>query len=119
MKHFEGGIVSYEVGIEKPAKSIYEMLLEKYNLVAEECVFFDDKPENIKAAIKLGIKGVVFDQSVVKDIVDMKAYNENSYDELLERELNSCKTEEEIEKVEKKLKSLSSNTLDKLVNTEI
>lgn len=83
-KHFKGGIVSYEVEIEKPDNRIYELLLGRYNLNANECLFFDDKPENIKAANAIGIHGILFNQSVVKDIMGMKPYNENSYDELLE-----------------------------------
>ena len=44
----------------KPEKKIYEMLLEKYHLVPEECVFFDDIPANIQAARELGISGILF-----------------------------------------------------------
>ena len=54
----DGGIFSYEVKCVKPEKKIYEMLLEKYHLVPEECVFFDDVPANIQAAREQGIHGI-------------------------------------------------------------
>ena len=33
--------------------------MKKFNLVAEECVFIDDKEENITGAEKLGINGII------------------------------------------------------------
>jgi putative hydrolase of the HAD superfamily len=42
----------------KPGKRIYEILLEKYQLKPEECIFIDDTLANIKSAEELGIKGV-------------------------------------------------------------
>jgi putative hydrolase of the HAD superfamily len=55
----DGSVISYEVQIVKPENGIYKALLAKYNLKAEECVFLDDKPENIEAAVKLGFHGIV------------------------------------------------------------
>lgn len=55
----DGGVISYEVQIVKPEPAIYKKLLEKYNLAAEECVFLDDKTENIEAAKALGFHGIV------------------------------------------------------------
>lgn len=55
----DGGVISYEVKIVKPEPGIYQALLEKYALNAEECVFLDDKAENIDAAKKLGFHGIV------------------------------------------------------------
>ncbi len=56
----EGGIFSYEEKLIKPDEAIYKLLLERYGLVAEECVFIDDTEKNIIAARQLGIHGVVF-----------------------------------------------------------
>jgi FMN phosphatase YigB (HAD superfamily) len=58
-KYFDGGIISSEVHITKPHPRIYEILLEKYALVAEECLFIDDLKPNITAAELLGMKGLV------------------------------------------------------------
>lgn len=55
----DGGVISYEVKIVKPEPGIYETLLEKYGLKAEECVFLDDRAENIAAARALGFHGIV------------------------------------------------------------
>ena len=43
----------------KPEAGIYYALIEKYDLKAEECVFLDDKAENIEAAKRLGFHGIV------------------------------------------------------------
>ena len=55
----DGGVISYEVKIVKPEPGIYEALLEKYNLKAEECVFLDDRADNVEAAKLLGFHGIV------------------------------------------------------------
>lgn len=55
----DGGVISYEVQIVKPETGIYKALLDKYNLKAEECVFLDDRADNIAAAKALGFHGVV------------------------------------------------------------
>lgn len=56
----DGKVVSYEIEEVKPDKAIYEHLLEKYSLKPDECVFIDDREENIEAAVCLGINGIVF-----------------------------------------------------------
>lgn len=55
----DGGVISYEVQMVKPEPGIYQALLEKYSLKAEECVFLDDRAENIEAAKALGFQGIV------------------------------------------------------------
>ena len=59
-KLFDGKVISYEVKEVKPGKKIYEILLEKYDLLAEECVFIDDTLPNIETARELGMKGIHF-----------------------------------------------------------
>ncbi|MGM9705343.1 MAG: HAD family hydrolase [Prevotella sp.] len=57
----EGTVVS---GIEKtvkPEPEIYNILLERYSLRADESLFIDDRAENVEAARALGFHGVVFD----------------------------------------------------------
>lgn len=51
---FDGRVVSYELGIVKPNPAIFETLLERFNLRADECLFVDDSRANIDAAKKLG-----------------------------------------------------------------
>lgn len=59
-KETNGMVVSGRVKLRKPFKEIYEYLLDTYGLVPEECVFIDDRQENIDMARSIGIKGIVF-----------------------------------------------------------
>lgn len=54
----DGGVISYQIHQIKPNPPIYEYLLQKYQLKAEDCLFFDDRPENTEAARKLGMQAV-------------------------------------------------------------
>ena len=63
----DGGIYSYMENTRKPNKDIYELLINKYNLDKEECIFFDDKEINVESANEYGIKSYVF-----KSIEDIK-----------------------------------------------
>lgn len=58
--YVDGMIVSGRVKLLKPDRAIYEALMEKYGLKPEECVFFDDRQENVEGARKCGIKAFVF-----------------------------------------------------------
>jgi len=57
-KHFEGGLISAEAKSSKPESRIFEILLEKYSLAPEECLFIDDIEINVRAAEALGMKGL-------------------------------------------------------------
>lgn len=56
----DGKIVSGEVKLIKPDPAIYKTLLEKYGLKASECVFIDDRIENVEAARELGFSAIHF-----------------------------------------------------------
>lgn len=58
--YFDGIVVSADIHIIKPDIKIYQYLLEKYQLQAEECLFIDDRQENIDAAKRVGMQGMVF-----------------------------------------------------------
>lgn len=51
----DGGIYSYQHKLIKPDVEVFEVLLDQYDLKANECIFIDDKKENIRAAERLGI----------------------------------------------------------------
>lgn len=55
-----GGVFSYLEHVIKPNQEIYLILLRRYHLKAEECIFFDDNIRNIQTACSLGMKGVHF-----------------------------------------------------------
>lgn len=56
----DGRVVSAFVRMVKPDAEIYEYLMKEYSLAACECVFIDDREENVEAAQALGMKGIVF-----------------------------------------------------------
>lgn len=55
-ENFSHCYYSQEVGIRKPDKEIYEYVLQNENLVAENCLFLDDKTENLIEPKKLGLQ---------------------------------------------------------------
>ncbi len=57
----DGIVMSGEELIAKPDLRIYKILLERYGLKAEECVFIDDRKENIVAGEQVGIRGIIFE----------------------------------------------------------
>lgn len=61
LDRIDGKVISGLVKMVKPDAEIYEHLLEEYSLKASECVFLDDRPENVETARTLGIEGIVFE----------------------------------------------------------
>ncbi len=59
---FDGKIFSGEVKLLKPDAKIFEYLLKKYSLNADESLFIDDTKENIVSATKLGFNTFLFDK---------------------------------------------------------
>ena len=60
VEYTDGGIMSFQEYITKPNPIIYKRLLKRYDLVAEECLFFDDTQVNVDAAIACGYQSVLF-----------------------------------------------------------
>lgn len=58
--YFDGIVVSSDIHIIKPDIRIYQHLLKKYNLRADESFFIDDVEANIEGAREVGIDGAVF-----------------------------------------------------------
>lgn len=50
----DGYVLSYKEHQVKPYVAIYETLLNRYELMASECLFIDDNEKNIKTAQELG-----------------------------------------------------------------
>jgi 2-haloacid dehalogenase len=57
---FDGLIISGEVGLIKPDKDIFHLLLERVGRQAGECVFIDDHEPNITTARELGFQTIHF-----------------------------------------------------------
>lgn len=60
IQNFDVLVWSYQLGIAKPDPEIYRHALERLGTAPGETLFIDDKRENIDAAVKLGMRGMVF-----------------------------------------------------------
>lgn len=69
---FNGIVISGEVNTIKPEPAIYHYLLKTYGLDPKNCIFIDDRPENIEAAQKLGIQGVLCTSSKGPDFKEIQ-----------------------------------------------
>jgi putative hydrolase of the HAD superfamily len=59
-EYFKDIIVSADLGALKPDPKIYQNLLDKHQLKAEECVFFDDLLTNVEGAKGVGMQAFLF-----------------------------------------------------------
>ena len=76
----DGIVMSGQELIAKPDLRIYKILLERYGLKAEECVFIDDRKENIEAGEQVGIRGIIFeDCEQVKQAFHVLNQKSNEY----------------------------------------
>jgi len=57
---FDDVVDSCEVGMRKPDPRIYELALDRLGVGAHEAVFVDDAPGNVRAAVAVGLAGVLF-----------------------------------------------------------
>lgn len=60
LEHFDGLVLSYEVGALKPEKRIYEAALAKAGTAPWKTVFFDDVQKYAVGATQVGVHGRVF-----------------------------------------------------------
>ncbi len=60
LSHFEGFVLSHEVGLLKPDERIFRIALERVQARASEVLFADDQDANVKAAQALGINAFRF-----------------------------------------------------------
>ena len=69
---FEGIVVSGKEKTRKPFDDIYKIILKRYDLIPETCLFIDDNQDNIEAAERMGIKGIHFKSaSSLKDSLSL------------------------------------------------
>ena len=57
---FEGVVVSGHVGVAKPDRAIYDLLVERYGLDRERTVFVDDWDRNVEGARAAGLQALEF-----------------------------------------------------------
>jgi glucose-1-phosphatase len=60
LRHFDGYVLSYEVGAAKPEAKIYQEAIARAECRPEECFFTDDMAVNIEAARAHGMDAVQF-----------------------------------------------------------
>lgn len=60
LSYADGGILSYKEHCVKPEPEIYQLLIKRYHLDPGTCVFLDDRPENLEAAEKFGMRTILF-----------------------------------------------------------
>ena len=58
---FDDIIISSEHGMIKPDEKIFQLALNRSAVTADECVFIDDREENILTARSLGFHGIIFE----------------------------------------------------------
>ncbi|HUU59943.1 MAG TPA: HAD-IA family hydrolase, partial [Phycisphaerae bacterium] len=59
LRHFERIFVSHEMGARKPEPECFRQVLEYLAVAPRRVVFIDDCAENVEAAVRLGMKGIV------------------------------------------------------------
>lgn len=57
---FEDVVVSGIEGLLKPKPEIYQKLLQRNDITAEDCIFVDDRTENVEGAKAVGMDGILF-----------------------------------------------------------
>lgn len=55
---FDGAVVSGDERLLKPDPAIYRVLLTRYDLAAEDCLFVDDSVANVEAARSVGMQAI-------------------------------------------------------------
>lgn len=58
---FDGIVVSGKEKLIKPDKQIFKVLVDRYNLLAENTVFIDDNEKNVNAAREIGMNAIRFE----------------------------------------------------------
>ena len=63
---FDGLVFSAEAGKIKPNADIFQHLLYKYNLAADDTIFIDDNINNVNGAKAVGVDAYLFDGNAEK-----------------------------------------------------
>lgn len=58
--HFELALISCDIGLIKPQKEIFALVLERLNLKASDCIFIDDREEHLAMPKEIGFQVIHF-----------------------------------------------------------
>lgn len=61
ISNFDVSVFSYEVGVMKPDKKIFEVLINRAGVEPNELVYSDDSAEKLGGALELGINAFVYE----------------------------------------------------------
>ncbi|MDF1696735.1 MAG: HAD family phosphatase [Saprospiraceae bacterium] len=76
LEWFDGILVSGQEQLKKPDPKIYQLLLERYALDSNSCIFIDDNLRNVKAAELEGITSIHYKNPVqLKDQLSIHGIN--------------------------------------------
>ena len=64
MRHFEGALISADVGLVKPDPAIFRLVCDRFGIEPSETAFIDDTPINAEAAHHIGMQAFVFNDDV-------------------------------------------------------
>ena len=86
----DGYALSYLEHKVKPYKAIYNVLLERYNLIPEECIFIDDNEKNIATGNSLGIISKKVEPDNYDSIINVvKEFELINLDELVNKKIEN------------------------------
>lgn len=60
LEEFTAVIFSSDIGLVKPGEKAFHVALDAMGAKAADTIFFDDRSDNVEAAAKLGMRGVLF-----------------------------------------------------------
>ena len=61
MALFDGQVISGECGYSKPSREIFEVLINRYQLVNQPCILIDDTAINVARAKQFGWIGIHYE----------------------------------------------------------
>src|SRR4029077_16062236 len=64
LRRLDGVVISAHERLLKPDPQIYLRLCERYGLEPNDCLFIDDRPENVAGALAIGMQGHLFSDPV-------------------------------------------------------
>ncbi len=69
LSYMDGGLLSYRERMVKPNAEFYRLLCQRYGLKESECLFIDDRLENVEGAKAVGMEAVLY---TTKEEVDLE-----------------------------------------------
>lgn len=71
---------SYQTGILKPDKKIFQLVIQKTKLDPKDILFIDDKQENVNVARSCGLQGLVFQkESIINQVKEIMGEKDVGY----------------------------------------